>query len=228
MLLVVIRRLLTGTGFPGEGNLRLLLPILGLSLIHVSAAQQVDRPAPPTTNSPRVSVVSKIAQSCGAGIAPPALQHSAERDLREAGFTISNLHTAELETGVDCVISTGRATRSELVVHQCLSFSEIVSSHANPGASLMAGTWRNCQSYRCSGDCADSAHQTQGALLRSFLDDFQNRQPQESQASRMLRQIGESSPARQTQLVMIYSLYILCCLSVLFHWQLRKSTTRLY
>ena len=228
MLLVVIRRSLTGTGFPREGNLRLLLPILGISLIHVSVAQQVDRPASPTTTSPRISVVSKIAQSCGAGIAPPALQHNAERDLRDAGFTISTLHTAELETGIDCVADSGAARKSSLAVHQCLSFSEIVSSRSHPGASLMTGTWQNCQAFRCSDQCAAAAMETQNVLVRSFLDDFQARQSQEFQNDRMRRQIGEQSPMPRIQPLVIYSLYILCCLSVLCHWQLRKSATRLY
>ncbi|MEO8595536.1 MAG: hypothetical protein ABI759_19610 [Candidatus Solibacter sp.] len=205
---------------------------LGLCLVFASSAQQAGSPAAQLAVTPRISVVSNIASACSAGVAPPALQQSAEEQLRGAGFTVSNIHNSELQIDVDCMAVGERRRTSGFAVHHCVAFSEMVSSHANPGAALLAGTWRDCQSVTCGNNCSTMVAEGQEALVRKFLGDHQQRQSEESLTTRLQRQAGAAQnpgdPGGSTKRVVIYSLYILVCLSVLFHWQLRKSSVRMF
>ncbi len=167
----------------------------------------------------RVSVVSSVARSCPAF----ATRAEVEERLRTAGFTISDVHNAEMEVELDCVPVAAGTRYATMAVRQCLSLSELVPSPEHRGHSVMATTWRQCQSYTSSRQQYPAALRMRtGSLFKAFLSDFGGRAappPPPQPAPVATPDIQQPRMDRLTkERIIFYSLYTLVCLSVLLFW----------
>src|SRR5690349_5155765 len=122
---------------------------LGIALFlfcaSMTAAENEPAPAAPI----RLAVATKIASTCRDAIAAPPISQDAVAQLESAGVRVSDIHNAELTVDVDC-LPLARPHGASSAVHQCLGFSEMVAPASNGGRTMLATTWRQCQSYTCS------------------------------------------------------------------------------
>lgn len=221
-------------------GIRLCVSVLALghSVFHIPAAlgQEPGKTSLPLTAPLRISVASSVARGCGNKIVPEALQQNAEGQLRGVGVAVSSIHNAQLVIDVDCVAVAPRARRAGVAVHQCLGFSELVSTPSNNGKAMLASTWRKCQSYPCTGNCEPLVRSGQQTLMTAFLSDFQERIPRNLPAlPQPSPKPAQNSPAKHSPnaiyaapanagRTVFYFLYIMACFSVMCYWQCRRSS----
>ena len=176
----------------------------------------------------RTSVLSNVAPTCHGPIPAAALQQDAAEQLRGAGVTVSDIHNAQLALDIDCLPLPGTRASG---VHQCLSFSEVVTAPSNGSRAMLATTWRQCQSYACSGaNCQTQLRPGLHTLVDAFLADFQQRGSRSAAAP--ASSVENRSPVadaiqgasrRVGGPVIFYSLYMMMCFVVLLYWQVRKQ-----
>jgi hypothetical protein len=190
----------------------------------------------------RIAVASHAIPVCGDSLAPAAVRDTATARLAAAGITVSSIHTARLDIDFDCVVLAPNARSSAMVVHECLIYSELVSAPSNANKSLLATTWRKCESYTCSrANCTLSAKYG-GQLLDAFQAELLEHTtldttPHPAQAqSEPTRTQGKSAvPTALIRSVpqkplhsggtggpLVYAGIIMNCLCVLVYWQIRR------
>jgi len=181
-------------------------------------------------------MTSNVARGCGESITPAAIQQEAAARLRVAGVTVSNIHNAQLTDEVDCVAVTPSVRTSALAVHQCLSFSEVVSA-SSTNRAMLATTWHNCESYMCAGArCERQAQASLGNLIDAFFKDYSDRFSRSAAPAVPALPGAEgprppavaylasavTAPEYFVHRVVFFSLYIALCLSILVRWQIRR------
>src|SRR5260370_5894565 len=128
---------------------------LGLSLcilpLHTSFGQERAQPLIPLAAPFRISVGSNVAQGCGGTIRPSVIQQDAEAQLRGAGITVSSIHNAQLAIDVYCAPVNPGSRRTAVVIREGLGLSEFVPAPSNHARTISTNTFRNCQSFTCSG-----------------------------------------------------------------------------
>ncbi len=186
----------------------------------------------PVAASFRFSVATNVGSACGAAFASSTVSRQVESRLLDAGIIVSNVHNAQLSADIDCV----RVSGGTLVVHQCLALSEIVSASSRRSGATLAGTWRKCESFVCSGPrCARFLRSGLEGLTGDFLAEYENR----TAAPAVARQATPAKPAVAVRpapvrsyaprftsaqaVTAFYSLYILACMAVLLYWQFRST-----
>ena len=124
---------------------------------------------------------------------------------------------------LDCVGLEGGARATAIAVHQCLAFSEVLST-ARKDKPILASTWRNCRSYTCrGGKCDSEASSAAGALIGAFLNELQHRT--QAEATLFVPVIEYIPPPRRNvEQFIFYTVFIMACLSVLVYWQWRRHT----
>jgi hypothetical protein len=181
----------------------------------------------------RVSIVWKIAPSCGATFPTAALHQELEDQLRAASIGVSRANSAGLVTAIDC-----QPTSTSMVpVQQCLSLSQAVSEPTAANGLHLATTWRNCRAYTCSKQtCGQLAHNAQRALVDQFIPAFralstktearvQSPVPQHQDVvAASVAYVAAPEPVLNP-VVVFYMVYILACVSVLLLWQWRQFRT---
>jgi len=190
----------------------------------------------------RIAVGVHAISACGDSLAPAAVRDSAAARLTAAGITVSNIHTGRLDIDFDCVGVAPNVRSSAMVVHQCLSYSELVSAPSNANKSILAATWRQCESYTCSrSNCTASARYS-GQLLDAFLSQLPEQTaldtaphpappvpkpvqppakvlaPRHSATALIPPVPHRSGPAGS----LVYAGIIMNCLCVLVYWQIRR------
>lgn len=236
------------TSSSAQGTLRrkLFAGALGLAISgSVCVGQQ--RPISATISAPlRISVASNVDQGCRNGILAATMQDNTEARLRAAGIAVSQIHNAQLTVDIDCV-AVGHSQRSAAAIHQCLSLAEVMAASADPGRTALATTWRNCQSYTCSGAaCQLSARSRMNVLMDLFLDYFHdrfrkrdataavtpNRQSVHPTGTPSRSSVSSGRPPEFSDIpkpagprgkVIFYSIYMMACFSVLLYWQFRRQ-----
>jgi hypothetical protein len=184
-----------------------------------------------TAQSLRLSVAVRAGDSCGPAIAGPASQEGIEGQLRDAGFTVAKAHSASLAAETDCTPVNKRPKSGELAVHQCLALSEVVTAPSKSRGLAMATTWRECESYTCTGRaCEASMRSGLRKLVDVFAGDFRNRRGVPAPAAaissaRPATAVGAMStdsalaPLGPETVRVYYVVYILACIMVLFRWE---------
>ena len=192
--------------------------------------------APVIAQEAHVSVASQIGPGCGTIFSTSPFQQEAEAQLREAGITVSRVHTAALASGLDCVPVAPDGGGRSLAVHQCLSLSQVVSVPSQANGVTIATTWRQCQQYTCAGRQCDAFARTgQRALVEEFLADFRERSGGRTAAAPSpapAKAAFEAAVAGPVYIeiprpvlklgVVFYGLYILTCIAVLVRWEVGR------
>jgi hypothetical protein len=168
----------------------------------------------------RVGVTSNASRACANAVPPGIVEQDAASRLQGAGVIVSDIHNAQVSIDLDCVPLKQTPHEVSFAVHQCLGFSELVSSHDSK--PLLANTWRKCESYICATRTCEAQVRTGlSALLDSFLSDFRERSaPPVQTASVVYTPTGVSLAQR----VGFYAVYLMLCLTVFLYWQFRKRT----
>lgn len=176
-----------------------------------------------------LSVALQSGPGCGGAIPGTVLQQDTETQLRKAGIAVSRVHTAALNTDFDCVPVKAESRAASLAVHQCLSLSQVVSMPTHSNGMTMATTWRQCESYTCSGrECQGYARTGQRGLVDAFLVEFRERAakptqtaPAPAQPAAVPLQAGMADAPKPGLrfTVVFYVAYILMCLAVLARWE---------
>jgi len=171
--------------------------------------------APLLAQATNVSVSSHIGQGCGTAIAAPLLQRDIETQLRNAGIVVSRVHSAKLNTTLDCVPVSDQSRAAGMAVHQCLALSQVVSVPSHAHGMTMATTWQQCQSYTCTGHhCSDYAQTSQRSLVDTFLAVEHERS---ANLPVHAASIAVPTPPLRVDQV-FYGLYILTCLGLVVRW----------
>jgi hypothetical protein len=184
----------------------------------------------PVASPLRVSVASTVSPGCR-GLSPAQVtQRNTEAQLRGAGVTVSNVHNARISVDIDCVAVDRESGPASVAVHQCVAFSEVVSAPSNSDKAMLASTWRNCQSYTCgTARCGALIRTGLQGLIDAFLSDWRMRQANGGrprpieQRPQGANDLAAFTAARQrVDASLFFSVYILVCLTQLFHWQFRR------
>ena len=216
--------------------------VICLAVTHSAVAQ--NSPSASAAQPLRLAVASEFGKACGGAFAPSATRQQIENRLRSAGLTVSNVHTELLSIDVDCVALGSGARTGSTAVHECLEFSELVSTASHTRGAALASTWRKCQSFVCSrGNCDPPLRAGVNGLLNEFLGTI-NRRIRAVPASPVAAPVpvpvqvrapvptvayamAQVTVVSSRGLLLFYSVYILACMSVLLYWHFRGSATNM-
>lgn len=196
---------------------------------------------------PRIAVVSNTTPTCSASIIPTEIRNGAVTRLAAAGIEVWNIYNARLNADMDCVIVSSGTRSGTMVVNECLTFSELVSTPLNENRMALASTWRKCESYTCNRTKCAAADRKTAQLIDYFSAYLRERDTQSSisldkSQPEVLPHPGKRiAPASSTRgpanvdsrstilasttgYTVIYGIYVLNCLCILLYWQLRKRT----
>jgi hypothetical protein len=188
-----------------------------------------------------LSLASRTAQSCGGAFAAVNLQQDLEDVLKAASIGVSRVHTATLSNEIDCKAAAAPA----LAVTQCLSLAQAVPDASAANGLHLATTWRNCQSYNCSGArCGRIAISTERMLADRFIAEFPQKSAPVAAAVPIVPVVPaalELPPANAALLpaayvhadkpalnpvIVFWSAYILVCIAVLACWGRTRQPAR--
>jgi hypothetical protein len=218
--------------------------VICLAITHSAVAQ--NSPSASAPQPLRLAVASEFGKACGGAFAPSATRQQIENRLRSVGLTVSNVHTELLTIDVDCVALGSGARTGSTAVHECLGFSELVSTATHTRGAALASTWRKCQSFVCTrGSCDPPLRAGVNGLTNEFLTTFEPRiravppppaltpapapipAPVKAPAPPALSPMTQVTTVSSRSILLFYSVYILACMSVLLYWHFRGSATNM-
>lgn len=228
---------------------------VGLCLAFASFAQEPGRLLIPLVRSVSISVTSNVAPACGTTISPSLAREDTTALLRGVGFTVSNIHNAQIAVNTECAALSAGSRNPVMSVNQCLSLSEPLPRRLKESPAPLTPTWQQCQSNRCIGaKCQELARAGLHLLLIQLLSSFQEydsksdlttlqSQPQPEPNARgegtgLQSTAGRHSvsghptgytmpPQRILVRDVFYSLYVMNCFSLLIYWQFRRRQCHL-